>query len=220
MRIKHILLDLDDTIYHAAPALSHDVDIKMSRYVADIFSTTQATAQKLRRHFAPRYGSTLTWLAKGAGLPAKILDEFLHYVHPQDMLPYIEKEGGIIALIKKTDIPLSIFTNAPIEHVNRVLNALGIEPDIFKKIYDIRFCNYVGKPDEAAYKSIAEDIGTDIKNILLVDDRPENVKTMLRLGGMALLRSHKEYPDLISIKSLDELPDIITEAENANFATV
>ncbi|ADN01255.1 predictive hydrolase, haloacid dehalogenase-like family [Spirochaeta thermophila DSM 6192] len=214
--IRHILLDLDDTLYEGSEHLSSVVDARMTEFVARLLEVPEDQALRMRRYYASRYGSTLTWLSEGCGLPAPLLDAFLEYVHPEDIRPFILRPEVDETWLAGLEAPFSIFTNAPLEHALRVLSAIDVSPGLFTRIFDVRACGYRGKPHASAYQHVLSSLGIPASASLLVDDREENVRALAGLGGygVLLLRDGQEGPyPFPTIRSLRELPRILEELD-------
>lgn len=101
-------------------------------------------------------------------------------------LPFETINPEMVELVKRLQgqVRLGLLSNATIslrEHLRRlgwperVFDVIGISAEIGRR-----------KPEEAAYRWIAEQLGAPMARILLVDDKPRNVEAARALGMPAL----------------------------------
>ena len=83
-------------------------------------------------------------------------------------------------------MPMSILTNAPHEHADRVLAKLGVA-DLFEAVTDIRDAGFNGKPYPDAYLAALRKVGAYIENTLFLDDMQKYTDGWVALGGTAVL---------------------------------
>jgi putative hydrolase of the HAD superfamily len=208
MRLKHILFDLDDTLYRASSGLFNEIKRRMTAFVAAYFKVDAEQASAIRKDYAARYGTTLGGLVGEGGLADP--EEFLTAVHPADVSPYIAPDPGLRAMLESLPLPRSIFTNSPLEHAQRVLAQLGVA-DCFPRIFDIRFCGFRGKPLPESYRSVLAALDLNINEVLFVDDASSYVKGYAELGGpvVQVREDGVAAGDWPCLRNIRELPGLL-----------
>lgn len=182
--IKHIIFDVDKTIYPESCGFGDEMDNRISQYTANHIKITTSEADKLRRTSVKEYGTTLRWLQVEHGLIDT--DHYLDFVHPVNVESYLPNRIKINEAFHGIDIPMSILSNGPIENVDRILHFYDIK-HLFNPIIDIKMNNLVGKPYLEVYEKILKEINFPINEILFVDDVEDYLIPFHDMGGNVLL---------------------------------
>ncbi len=182
--IRHLLFDLDNTLYPAGSGFEQRIVERMTSYAAAHLGLPLEQAQELRKERLSRYGTTLEWLQREHGP----LDPEVFYaaVHPEGEESILAPDPELRRLLECDPLPKTIFTNAPAEHAQRVLTQLDLD-GIFGGIYDIRFSAYRGKPAREAFERILAVLGESAENVAFFDDSPRAVMTFRAMGGHGFL---------------------------------
>ncbi len=207
MKIKHLLIDCDNTIYPSSSNLFCEISKRMTDYVSKLLNIPKDDAYSLRKDLAKKYGTTLNGLIKTKGFNNQ--EDFLEKVHPHDLNSYIAKDPEIMETLSSISIPKSIFTNSPKEHAKKVIDVFKLE-GMFKNVFDIRFTNFDGKPAESSFKLVLKEISEKPEEVLFIDDLTSYLMPFKKMGGNILhinLNKNKGSDKSIpSIKSIKELP--------------
>lgn len=204
--IRYILFDLDNTLYPESSILGERFEKGINSFVANYLGISEEEARRQRRERRREFGTTLQWLIQVHNFTD--IDDYMDAVHPKRMECYLTKNPALTNIIRSLPVKRSILTNSPREHAERVLSYLEIL-DQFEQIFDLRYNNFVGKPDPAVYSRILEVIQQRPEETLFIDDIPGYLEPFRRMGGHALLIDEMgrhpggEYP---VIQRIDELP--------------
>ena len=183
MKFKHLLFDMDNTLYPASSDMDKGITRRMLECVADFFHCDMEKATQLRAERIVHYSTTLEWL-RAEGMSD--IEGFLAHVHPDneadELLPQPKLRDFLISL----NMPMSILTNAPHEHADRVLEKLGVA-DLFEAVTDIRDAGFNGKPYPDAYLAALRKVGATLEETLFLDDMQKYTDGWVALGGTAVL---------------------------------
>ncbi|MCL2705533.1 MAG: HAD hydrolase-like protein [Spirochaetaceae bacterium] len=182
--IKHILFDVDQTLYPASSLVEKEMVKRMNSFVSEYLGISIEEAMFLRANRDKKYNSTLEWLRE-----AKKLDEpksFFSAVHPVDFENYFPKNPALISLLSRTTVPCSIFTNSWQKHAENILEYLEIS-EFFLNIFDIVFNNYLGKHHVRAFTNVLNFLGLKPENVLYIDDNKQFTDIFYSLGGNSVL---------------------------------
>jgi len=213
--LRHLLVDLDDTLYPASSGLREEIVRRMTEFVARFLETDEETAAGIRHDLSRRYGTTLSGLIQQFRYTHA--DEYLAYTHPVEVERFLRPDPALRPALQRVRLPMSILTNSPREHAERILRYLGIL-DLFLRIYDIRFNDLEGKPHTSLYTRVLRDLGLDAEEVLLIDNRVDYLLGFEKLGGRVLLveegecgsdASRGEGKHLPCVQSIKELPDYL-----------
>ncbi len=149
MSLRHILFDLDETLYPSSSGLLDAISRKMTEYVSDLLGLDPGEAARMRKNWGKKYGTTLGGLVNDYGLSDP--EGYLFYTHAVSIGDYLNKDLELIEVLSSISQPKSILTNSPMEHSERVLGYLEII-DQFEYIFDIRFNAFIGKPVLSTYE--------------------------------------------------------------------
>ncbi|QQO08537.1 HAD-IA family hydrolase [Breznakiella homolactica] len=204
--IKHILFDLDSTLYSKNLNVESGVDQRITQFIADYLSVSLEEAQKQRSLNVPKnYGLSTQWLIKEKGF--RDIDYFYSVIHPEDECKNLKYDPELRSFIESLPVPCGILTNSPMVHASRVLQALGIA-DLFPVVVDIRQNNLVGKPDEGAYRKALTALDAEPETTLFIDDAPHYVEGFLKIRGQGVLidefNDHPDWPHE-KIQKLEEI---------------
>lgn len=207
MKIKHLLIDCDNTLYPSCSGLFKEISNRMTNYVSTLLNMSKENAYILRKELGMAYGTTLNGLIKTKNFNNE--EDFLKKVHPDDLSEYIEEDPGIKETLSAISIPMSIYTNSPKEHAERVVKRLDLN-GLFENIYDIRFSNYDGKPAESSFRLVLSEISANPEEVLFIDDLKHYLLPFKEMGGHILqVRDGKngDMDDSVpGIKNIKELP--------------
>ena len=204
--IHYILFDLDNTLYPESSILGARFEKGINGFVANFLGISEEEARCQRQERRREYGTTLQWLIEVHNFTE--IDEYMDAVHPKKMDGYLKKNPALAKIIRSLPVRRSILTNSPREHAERVLTYLEIR-DYFEHIFDLRYNNFVGKPNPAVYTRIMEEIQQSPAETLFIDDIPGYLEPFRKMGGHALLIDElKRYPqaEYPVIQKIEELP--------------
>ena len=183
MHIKHLLFDLDDTLYPSSSNMNAGINRSMMECVADFFNCSIEEAKELKKKNIIHHSTTLEWM-RSEGFTD--IEGFLAKVHPENEADELPEQPGLREFLLSLNIPKSILTNAPHEHADRVLKKLGIA-DLFECVTDIRDGNFYGKPYERAYRAALKKVGANVSETVFLDDLQKYTDGWNALGGTAIL---------------------------------
>ena len=191
MAIEAVLFDLDNTIYPASNGLMQTIDQRIGEYVQRVLGIDEEEAMRLRRHYYAEYGTTLRGLQNHHRHVET--ETYLQYVHDVALDAFLASDAHLDTMLAKLDARKAIFTNSPREHAERVLEALGIAHH-FERIFDVRFFDFVAKPNPEAYARVLDEIGVDGRRTMLLEDTPSNLPPAKDLGMTTILLSDDDAP--------------------------
>ncbi|MBP3741905.1 MAG: HAD-IA family hydrolase [Treponema sp.] len=183
MKYKHILFDMDNTLYPASSAMNDGITRRMLECVADFFGCDMEKAIELRRERIIHYSTTLEWL-RSEGMTD--VEGFMAHVHPDNEADELLPQPGLRDFLLSLPLPMSVLTNAPHEHADRVLEKLGIA-DLFIAVTDIRDANFFGKPYPDAFEAALRKAGSSVQDTLFLDDMQKYTDGWAAMGGTAVL---------------------------------
>jgi putative hydrolase of the HAD superfamily len=190
---KYLLLDLDNTLYSSRYGLEDENLLRMKEFIAKLHGKN-AWEQRLER--GRKYGTCLEWLINEKAFTD--IEAFMAAVHPDNEADDLEPDRELRAFLEHIKIPMAILTNAPMEHVDRILGKLEIPRELFTHIFDIRRFNFRGKPHRDVYEKVINILGADIADVLFIDDYPLYAAGFTEIGGRSLLLDennvHVNYP--------------------------
>lgn len=206
MKYSHLLFDMDNTLYPASSDMDKGITRRMLECVADFFHCDMEKAAALRAERIVHYSTTLEWL-RAEGMTD--VEGFLAHVHPDNEADELLPQPALRDFLISLNMPMSILSNAPHEHADRVLAKLGVA-DLFESVTDIRDAGFNGKPYPGAYQAALKKVGATIENTLFLDDMQKYTDGWVALGGTAVLIGDKNG------KPLTEDARSMIEARKAN----
>lgn len=181
--IRHILFDLDDTLYPPAAGMMDEIRTRMSDYMVDQLGIPRTDVERVRHEYWERYGTTLRGLYIERHIDAQA---FLDYVHDIQIEKYLQPDPRLTTTLLQLPQCKYVFTNAPAEYARRVLATLGIERS-FNRIFDINFIEYQSKPTLSAYERVLAALDAPSVECLFVDDTTRNLAPAHELGMRTVL---------------------------------
>jgi putative hydrolase of the HAD superfamily len=208
MVLDFILVDLDDTIYPTSSGLLKEIGRRMTLFLSQKLDLPEEKAFELRQRYSRQYGTTLAGLMASNQIDTP--DEFLDFVHPRDVSPYLNKDPLLRNALSSISIPLGILTNSPMEHAKRILAYLELD-DLFDSVFDLRYNGFEGKPSKRAYLRVLDELDLEACRVLFVDDHLSNLMPFRELGGQVLLvdEDGNHSPDVPVIRYLKDLPSFL-----------
>ena len=195
---------LDNTLYDASLPVMSQVEHRITQYVMEEFGLDFNAARAEQKAFLNQYGTTLSGLMINHRLePAAFLD----YVHDIDY-SVINRDDGLVSLIKNLPGQRYIFTNGSERHAKNVLKQLGLL-GCFDAIFDIAASDYVPKPNRASFDEFNQRFNIRSNSALMFEDSARNLVTAASLGyKTVLIKADAGGLDEKKIYSDSQDPDI------------
>ncbi|GAB4189475.1 MAG: hypothetical protein OHK0022_01800 [Roseiflexaceae bacterium] len=178
-----MLFDLDNTLYPASRNVMQIFDRRITEYVQKLLGVDAESAARLREEYFQAYGTTLRGLQQYHQVDA---EDYLQYVHDMEVQSFLALDAELDRLLGLVHARKVIFTNSPVEHSRRVLNALGISQH-FEQIFDIRFCQFQPKPAPEVYQLVLDALGVPGNEALFIEDTARNLAPARELGLTTIL---------------------------------
>ena len=192
--IRHLLFDLDNTIYSAKYGIEKFLFKRVSEFVRSYLGLSSEEALKLQTEGFNRWGTSIKWLTSEMGFTD--LDAYFAHLHPEDEADCLSPDPALREFLLNLPCPSSILTNSPAFHAERVLKKLELE-GIFKNIFDIISNDFTGKPHPSSYNRALEKIGLNCSEVIFIDDLPAYVEGYIAIGGRGILLDemniHKDF---------------------------
>jgi len=203
--IRHILFDLDCTLYSVDYGLEDEVSRRIQEYTISWLGISDEECMRLRMEGLKRYGTTIAWLKAEKGFTE--FSDYYAYVHPENEADSLLPDPELRRFLEGLPCPCSILTNSPRSHAERIIKKLAFE-GLFQYVFDIEGNGNSGKPHASAFNRALDTMGLKAEEVLFIDDHPRYAEGYIALGGRALLLDerdkHIDYPH-DRIKDLREL---------------
>lgn len=204
--IRHLLLDLDNTLYPASGAMDEGITNRMLDFVARFLAVPLEEAKKYRIEGLKSCGTTLEWLRTRHGLTD--MDAFFAAVHPESEIDELTADANLRPYLLSLGLPMTLLTNAPMAHATRVLDFFNIK-DLFTGIYDLTFHNGKGKPHASSFLDTLAAAGFSVAETLFVDDLPKYCRGFQAIGGKAVLVDERDkYAEIAQTEGFGRIASI------------
>ncbi|MEO0413152.1 MAG: pyrimidine 5'-nucleotidase [Pseudomonadota bacterium] len=171
------IIDLDNTLYRADTHLFDQIDVRMGRYIADMFKVDRVEARRIQKDYFLAYGTTLSGLIDQHDIDPH---PFLEFVHDIDVSP-IPQDPHLKDALTALPGQRYIYTNGSYGHAQRVLDHLGLA-HIFDGIFDIAAAQFEAKPALSAMERCVNVFGIAPQSATMIDDMAKNLEPAAAMG--------------------------------------
>jgi putative hydrolase of the HAD superfamily len=207
MSFKYLILDLDETLYSKRCGLVECIDGQIEDFIRQKLQLSVEETKMMRRDYYHKYGTTLSGMIVNYGISPV---EYIQQVFQINLEDYIKPDPKLASILTEINLKKVVFSNSPLEYVEKVLKILGIYNQ-FHKIYDIQFNNFMGKPNLDSFCKVLEDLNTSGSNCIMVDDSLVNVLMAKKLGMATIWLSENQNLEInCVIKNIYELRRVIS----------
>ncbi|MEO8244050.1 MAG: pyrimidine 5'-nucleotidase [bacterium] len=171
------VFDLDNTLYPPDVRLFDQIEVRMTDWVMQSLNLGRTEADRLRRHYWQKYGTTLAGLMREHGVEP---GPYLTAVHDIDftVLPVDAALNAAIANLPGRRI---VYTNGGADYAARVLEARGLTGQ-FHAIYGIEHAGFLPKPERGAFDAVFAVDGLTPTLSAMFEDDPRNLLVPHDLG--------------------------------------
>ncbi len=175
--VRSWVFDLDNTLYPPEARLFDQIEVKMSDWVARTLNVDLEEADRLRRHYWAKYGTTL------AGLMVEHNADpgpYLHEVHDISM-DHLDRDHALKSAIQSLPGRKIVYTNGSAPYAARVIDARGLT-GAFDAVYGVEHADFKPKPDRRAFERIFWRDNLDPETAAMFEDDPRNLAAPFQMG--------------------------------------
>ncbi|WP_035722420.1 pyrimidine 5'-nucleotidase [Bradyrhizobium sp. ARR65] len=176
------VFDLDNTLYPHHVNLWQQVDVRIRDYVSRWLNVSPDEARRIQKDYYLRFGTTMRGMMSLHGVSA---DDYLAYVHQIDHSP-LEPNPAMGAAIAKLPGRKLILTNGSVDHVDKVLERLGLSGH-FEAVFDIIAAELEPKPAPQTYERFLRLHDVDPAKAAMFEDLARNLVVPHQLGMTTVL---------------------------------
>ena len=204
------LFDYDLTLYGYEDAeVLWSLDRNITKFLMQRFGWSEQDADACRKDYCERFGTTLGGLRALQGVTPS---EYFDFIHAGESLRQPKPEHWRRELLLALPGKRWVFTNARRDWAERGLKSMQIQ-DCFTGILDIETFAWESKPTPSIYSAAEKIIMDTGRNIIMVEDKPDNLIPAQKLGWRTVL-VHPEFEkvDLVcnaKIRHLADLPQVL-----------
>jgi putative hydrolase of the HAD superfamily len=180
---RHIIFDLDDTLYARENGLMGEVGRRIQVWLCENMALTPEEASTLRRKYYNQYGTTLGGLIEEHDVDAH---DYLVYVHDIPLEEHIGPNPALDAMLGGIPLRRVVYTNATADYAWRVLGVLGVS-DHFEDVIGIEDVGLLNKPYQEAYERVLVRMDAWGPECIMVEDSARNLKPAKVLGMTTIL---------------------------------
>jgi putative hydrolase of the HAD superfamily len=203
------IFDLDNTLHDATARIFPAMHEQINAFLQREFSVDEAGANRMRREFWLRYGTTLNGLMRHHGTDPR---RFLAQTHVfPELADLVVHENALKHALSRLGGMKLVFSNAPRHYVEGVLRAMGLAR-YFDGVYSIEDARYRGKPALHGFRMLLRKHHLDAHRCAFIDDILENLRTAHRLGMSTVWVSNanRRTPFVdVRVASVLELPRLV-----------
>ena len=176
------VFDLDNTLYPHHVNLWQQVDARINEFVSAWLKISLEEARLIQKDYYRRYGTTMRGMMTEHGVRA---DDYLAYVHRIDHSP-LEPNPTMGEAIARLSGRKLILTNGSVDHVDAVLDRLGLVGH-FDGVFDIIAAGLEPKPAPQTYQKFLRDHSVDPAKSAMFEDLARNLVVPHQLGMTTVL---------------------------------
>jgi putative hydrolase of the HAD superfamily len=176
------VFDLDNTLYPHHVNLWQQVDARIGEFVSAWLNISPDEARLLQKDYYRRFGTTMRGMMTLHGVRA---DDYLAYVHRIDHSP-LEPNPAMGGATAKLPGRKLILTNGSVDHVDKVLERLGLSGH-FDAVFDIIAAELEPKPAPQTYQRFLDLHRVDPTRAAMFEDLARNLEVPHRLGMTTVL---------------------------------
>ena len=203
------IFDLDNTLHDATARIFPSMHEQINAYLRRHFGVDEEGANRMRREFWMRYGTTLVGLMRHHGTdPRHFLAET--HVFPE-LADIVVHENALKHALARLGGMKLVFSNAPRHYVQGVLKVIGLAR-YFDAVYSIEDTRYRGKPALHGFHVLLRKHNLDPHRCAFVDDILDNLRTAHRLGMSTVWvnKAKRRVPFVdLRVASVIELPRLV-----------
>jgi len=203
--IRHILFDLDNTLYSVNTGVEDLILSRLKEYTSSWLGISWDECEPLWRAGLKTYGTTLEWLIEEKGFTAK--DEYYAHIHPENEADSLKPDPELKNFITSLPCPSSILTNSPSIHAERIIKKLELE-GVFQNVFTIEDNGLKGKPHASFFYRALDRLGLKPEEVLFIDDIPRYVEGYIAIGGKALLLDERDKYTWYTNERIKELKEL------------
>ena len=189
---RHIetwVFDLDNTLYPPEIRLFDQIEVRMTDWVSRALGVDHGEADRLRKDYWARYGTTLAGLMREHDVdPAPYLTE-VHDISFDDLVPDAKLAEAIAALPGRA----IVYTNGTEPYARQVIEARGLS-GLFDAVYGVEHAGFLPKPERAAFEAIVALDGFAPTEAAMFEDDPRNLEAPAALGMATVHVAPEEQP--------------------------
>jgi putative hydrolase of the HAD superfamily len=208
---KFLLLDLDNTLYPRESGLLQRIDRRIDEFIQLKLGLSPEEVTMVRQEYWQRYGTTIEGMLLHHNTNPQ---EYLEYAYRVDVASFIKPNPELAAMLAGLDLRLAVFSNSPLEYIQRILRRLAIER-LIECVYDITFLGYQGKPNPVSYQKVLTDLGVRAEECILIDDTTTNLCGARNAGITPIHLGRTDPAFEWSIAHIGEVAEVITEVIEA-----
>jgi putative hydrolase of the HAD superfamily len=176
------VFDLDNTLYPHHVNLWQQVDARIGEFVSAWLKVSREEARRIQKDYYRRFGTTMRGMMTLHGVRA---DDYLSYVHQIDHSP-LEPNPAMGAAITKLPGRKLILTNGSVDHVDKVLERLGLAAH-FDGVFDIIAAELEPKPAPQTYQRFLKLHDVNPAKAAMFEDLARNLVIPHQLGMTTVL---------------------------------
>ena len=176
------VFDLDNTLYPHHVNLWQQVDTRINEFVGSWLNISSEDARVIQKDYYRRFGTTMRGMMTLHGVRA---DDYLAYVHEIDHSP-LEPNPAMGEAIAKLPGRKLILTNGSVDHVDAVLERLGLDGH-FDGVFDIVAADLEPKPAPQTYRKFLALHSVDPTRAAMFEDLSRNLVVPHQLGMTTVL---------------------------------
>lgn len=175
--IRGWVFDLDNTLYPPSVRLFEQIERRMTDWVATTLGVSHPEANRLRRLYWQRYGTTLAEL-----MAEHEIDPHAYLVDVHDIsFDALEPDMALAARIASLPGRRIVYTNGSAPYAERVLAARGLT-GIFDAVYGVEHAGFLPKPERAAFEAVFARDGLAPEFAAMFEDDARNLIAPYALG--------------------------------------
>ena len=171
------VFDLDNTLYPPEARLFDQIEVKMTTWVAETLKVSRPEADRLRKLYWKKYGTTLAGLMEEHGADPR---PYLIDVH-EISLDHLEIDDHLASMIRALPGRRIVYTNGSEPYARRVLDARGIE-HLFDAVYGVEHAGFRPKPERQAFESVFKKDGVRPTTAAMFEDETRNLAAPHDMG--------------------------------------
>ncbi|MDG1737133.1 MAG: pyrimidine 5'-nucleotidase [Paracoccaceae bacterium] len=175
--VEYWVFDLDNTLYPPSVRLFDQIEVRMTKYVAESLGVPHAEADRMRLNYWQQYGTTLAGLMREHDVDPT---PYLTTVHDIDMSA-LQIDRHLADQISALPGRKIVYTNGTAPYAQRVLEGRGLG-STFDAVYGVENANFLPKPERRAFETIFAIDGLATQKAAMFEDEHRNLQAPHAMG--------------------------------------